>query len=93
MPLVVAGQPHGVTPPRETGTCPGEPVWDTVEWPVRAVLAETPAALRVELDWPAGFALWLPKAQCSVTADRWVTIPGWLAQDRGLPATNTEYDP
>lgn len=90
MPLVVTGQ----LPPAqvEEGTLPGEPTWETTEWPVCAVLADSGAAWRVQLEWPVGFTLWLPQSQCRFSEERtWVTIPGWLAKEKGLPATNTEY--
>lgn len=90
MPVVVVGQPHQ-QPALPEGTHREEPSWDTVAWPVHTVLAETADAWRVQLDWPVGFTLWLPKSRCCIDAERWVTIPGWIAQERGLPATNTEY--
>lgn len=68
------------------------PRWDTVEWPVKAILVNNEASWQVLLWWPQGTRLWLPKSQCQLSEDReWVTIPGWLAKAKGLPATNTEY--
>lgn len=89
MPVIAIGQPLAAAQ-LEQGTVPGEPTWETTEWPVRAVLADSGPAWRLQLDWPAGSTLWLPKSQCRLLVG-WVTIPGWLAREKGLPATNTEY--
>lgn len=89
MPVISVGGPQQA-PQLEQGITPGGPTWDTTDWPVRSVLADSGAAWRVELDWPKGFSVWLPKSQCRLV-DGWATIPGWLAREKGLPATNTEY--